>query len=191
MKKIFPDITFIYDPNNKINVAYYKKLKQKILDDVDNNNICSGIKSPYVKSSLNVSSFLLVLNGDQPNYGFATVNIRAGGLLEVDLLCSSTKGGGTILINTIKGLMPIYNATEITLNSVKSALGFYTKLGFNHVCVDRTCPMHFIPTTNGGNISKKIRRLKTKIYRGRGRRRGGRKSKSYKKDARIILLYIK
>lgn len=133
----------------------------------------------YVEKSLNESNIVLILNGDQPNYGFAFINIKSitsGRIFDIDILCSSMKGGGTILINTIKRLMPTYNIREISLDSLESALGFYVKLGFK--CSSGACPMHY--KIKWGGKFKKIRskskkNKKIKTYRGRSRRH---KSKS-------------
>lgn len=132
----------------KLDSKYYDAFKTHILTLTESNNLCVNINPGYIKDALDNNDILICYcfhANDVPindyqvqNFGgFALLGINETDI-HVELICTvknspsgvNVKGFGKLLINAISCVGTNINVSTITLDSVESAVSFYSKLGF-------------------------------------------------------------
>lgn len=141
--------------------------------------LCKGLNPEYIIDAFDTADTVIILGGTKnilPNgniFGFALVDFQDfTNSIKVDVICShnGTKGAGKLLIDQIEKVCKSTLFTNIYLYSVKVAIPFYKKCGYEKK--DEKCETMCL-------MEKKIK------YGGkRMRTKGGQTKKSRRKNKR-------
>jgi hypothetical protein len=128
------------------NVSRY--MLRNLYDYINDEGLCLGIGDDYRYNTLRESRGVIFLdkitlsNAKQGKFtdylGFATIEVKNDDddlYLEVPLICSNLayKGMGTKLVEALVDIAKASGCKYIELESVKSAVDFYEKMGFKHI----------------------------------------------------------
>jgi ankyrin repeat protein len=107
---------------------------RKLFNWIKNYELCQNLERQYINRSLHDCDFFIYILsfGLDELLGVCTVMIDTTGKFYIDVICSNLRfaGVGKKMINYIKQIADLNNVTDISLNSVGDAVGFYAKQGF-------------------------------------------------------------
>lgn len=121
----------------------FQEFGQKIIDAfrLEPNKLCKGLKFERINQTLLNSDAILVVLTNNKVIGFATLKFLGDSqILYIDVICANLdhKGIGSLMMDLITLIAENSSLSEIKLDSVTNAVGFYLKKGFS---CDKLCKM--------------------------------------------------
>ena len=183
IKMLLTSANFDVYPNdedeNKNKNNTYKNAMGLIQSKVENDFLCEGLSKDYITGSFKKVDAIVAVGspGDLlPNgsvFGFALIQFNdKTNSIYIDVICShiGIKYGGEILMKEIDNICKALFMTQISLQSVDSAISFYKKYGFSKcddLCKDMCLMIKNIDENTGGNPKKPRHYKKSRTYRRR------------------------
>ena len=107
----------------------------------ESENLCVGIKKVNITQNVNTSDVIMTVLIDTVLRGFVTMNLQGDTqTIHIGLICANNnyKGIGSYIMNIVESIATHASFSEIKLESVTNAVGFYIKKGYS---CDKLCKM--------------------------------------------------
>jgi len=134
----------------------------------ESNKLCIGIKKKNITQNVNTSDVIITVLIDTVINGFVTMNLQGDTqTIHIGLICANNnyKGIGSRIMNIVESIASHASFSEIKLESVTNAVGFYIKQGYS---CDKLCKMKKTIGASfmGGNRkSKHAKNIKIRLRR--------------------------